>query len=198
MARSPSARSAACDARRWNERYSRPGRTFGFLPDQALLACEPLLPAAGRALDIACGTGGNALWLAGRGFDAIGVDLSLAGARVARAEARRRGVPLHLLVADALALPLASRFHLVVVTRFLDRALFPVLLRLPCPGGCVFYHTFNQRHRRSHPSFNSDYLLQDGELQRVFQGYQLLAGSEEYGEAGDSSYLLARRPEHGT
>lgn len=189
-----SAASTASVARRWNERYSRPGRTFRFAPDQALLECGSLLPPPGRALEIACGTGGNALWLAARGFDVIAADLALAGVRLARDEARRLGVPLQVLVADALSLPLAARFDLVVVTRFLDRALFPLLRRLPRPGGCLFYRTFNQRRRQSHPSFNPDYLLQDGELERVFQGYQVLAASEACGEAGDSSYLLARRP----
>lgn len=184
------------DAQRWNVRYSRPDKTYRFDADAVLVKCERLLPATGLALEIACGTAGNALWLAGKGFHCVAVDVSHAGLRLARAEARRRGVELHLVVADALRLPFtAGGFDVVIVTRFLERDLFPHIRALTRPGGCVFYRTFNQLRRYSQPSFNPEYLLGDGELSRVFEGFQRLAGNEGPTQTEDSSYLLARCPD---
>ena len=143
------------DAERWNARYRAAEHPARGDADEALVALARRLPAPGRALDIACGTGGNLIWLAERGWWTLGLDVSIEGLRLARAHARRRGVTTHWVVADAHQSPLVEcSFDLVLVTRFLDRALFPWLERLIAPGGLLFYCTFNQRHLERHPRFN--------------------------------------------
>ncbi len=64
--------------RNWNEHYAS-GQTpwDSGEPDPALVAAvEAGTIPAGRALEVGCGTGTNALWLAAHGFDALGVDVS--------------------------------------------------------------------------------------------------------------------------
>lgn len=170
------------DATRWNARY--------LAADESLVALADRLPDSGRALDIACGTGGNLIWLAGRGWWTLGLDVSIEALRLARAHARRTRVSTNWVVADAARSPLLEgRFDLVLVTRFLDRALFPWLQRLIAPGGLLFYCTFNERHLERHPSFNARFVLESGELQRAFHTLKRI----EDGERDTSSWLLARR-----
>ena len=83
----------------------------------------------GPVLDVGCGTGENALFLAARGFEVVGVDAVQAAVEAARRKGIARGLPAEFLVHDALALEgLGRRFATVV-----DSGLF---------------HTFDDRERR--------------------------------------------------
>lgn len=179
------------DAQRWNRKYrgmSGPGR---FQVDGNLQRHAERLGAPGRGLEVACGSAAHALWLAERGWDMTGIDVSVEGLRLARGEAGRRGVSLALAVADAARLPLvpAARFDLIVVVRFLDRALFPWIASALAPGGRLFYATFNRGHLVRHPGFNPNFVLDAGELAAAFAALEHLAGGEEEG----MSWLLAQR-----
>lgn len=57
---------------------------------------------AGRAIDLGCGAGNYAVWLATRGFRVTGIDLSAAAIGLAGELARRKGVTCEFLVADVL------------------------------------------------------------------------------------------------
>ncbi len=66
---------------------------------------ERQLPSRGSVLDIGCGTGTNAIWLAGHGYRVVGVDVAPTALAVARARAQRAGVTVELRVASADRLP---------------------------------------------------------------------------------------------
>lgn len=81
------------DAReRWNERYLARPRVWSGSPNPVLVA-ETSTLAAGRALDIGCGEGADALWLAERGWQVLGIDVSDVAIDRARDEAHSRTVP---------------------------------------------------------------------------------------------------------
>lgn len=100
----------------WDVGY--PQRPFVHLAEAGVLE--------GAVLDVGCGTGELALFLARRGYDVLGIDLSALAIRQARAKAEWRRVPAAFLVWDALELPaLAARgFRFRTV---LDSAMFHVL-----------------------------------------------------------------------
>ena len=90
------------DAQQWNERYA--GEEPLFTADPArFLGQEVAEMPPGRALDLGCGEGRNALWLAERGWHVTGVDFSDVGLAKARRLAASRGIPL-----DRLELELAD------------------------------------------------------------------------------------------
>lgn len=69
----------------------------------------------GRALDLGCGTGTNALTLAAHGWDATGVDFAIRAIVMARAKARARGLRARFRVSDVSRLPpFAAAFDLVL------------------------------------------------------------------------------------
>lgn len=84
----------------WNARYGAADLVWGAAPnrfvEQALRDLEP----RGRALDLACGEGRNAIWLAERGWQVTGVDFSTVAIERARKLAEQRGVALELIEAD--------------------------------------------------------------------------------------------------
>ena len=97
----------------WDERWATPeGRADWLDPHPAVVALLPELKARGavRALDLGCGVGRHALFLAEHGFAVDAIDGAAAGLAFARGEAARRGLPLNLrqAAADALPFPDAS------------------------------------------------------------------------------------------
>ncbi|MEU4365594.1 class I SAM-dependent methyltransferase [Promicromonospora sp. NPDC023987] len=80
------------DAQHWDERYSSRDRLFSGNPNGVLVTEAADLPP-GRALDVGCGEGGDALWLAGRGWQVTAVDISQVALDRAAAAAVGAGVP---------------------------------------------------------------------------------------------------------
>jgi SAM-dependent methyltransferase len=76
----------------WEARYADSERVWSGRPNQALVDVLSDLPP-GRALDLGCGEGGDAVWLAGRGWRVTGVDISPTAIARARAAATAAGVP---------------------------------------------------------------------------------------------------------
>jgi 2-polyprenyl-3-methyl-5-hydroxy-6-metoxy-1,4-benzoquinol methylase len=99
----------------WNRRHGEAGPLFGVDPNRFLVAeVDGLAP--GRALDLACGAGRNAVWLAERGWAVTGVDFSDVAIENARRMAAERGVEVEWLVADVEHWqPPVGAFDLVVV-----------------------------------------------------------------------------------
>jgi SAM-dependent methyltransferase len=99
----------------WDERYAGDELLWRADPNQFLVSEVADLPPA-RALDLACGEGRNAVWLATRGWTATGVDFSAVALDKARRLAADRGVTVEWINADLLDWqPAAERYDLVVV-----------------------------------------------------------------------------------
>jgi SAM-dependent methyltransferase len=107
----------ASDAAAWDERYAANELVWGADPNRFVAQELAALPP-GRALDVACGEGRNAIWLATLGWRAVGVDFSATGIERARRLAVQAGVAerAEFVVADAVSGPLPDGpFDAVVV-----------------------------------------------------------------------------------
>lgn len=105
------------DAAEWDARYAGSDLVWGADPNR-FVAAELDQVTPGRALDVACGEGRNAIWLATRGWSAVGVDFSAAAIERATRLAEQAGVAAvtEFLVGDVVAGPLPTGpFDAVVV-----------------------------------------------------------------------------------
>ena len=151
------------------------------------------IPAPRRALDLAMGRGRHALLLAELGCRTFGVDIQWAFVAATVREAQRRGYSLRAWCADLTRSRLPrGRFELIVVTRYLQRDLFPELAAALSPGGFLIYETFTeaQRARRWGPT-SPDHLLKPGEL-RAAAGDLEVMFYEEVAEPEAVARLVAR------
>jgi SAM-dependent methyltransferase len=82
----------------WDDRYRQRPRIWSGLPNRQLVSVAETLPP-GRALDVGCGEGADAVWLATRGWHVLGVDVSA----VALDRARAQTLDLDASVAERLA-----------------------------------------------------------------------------------------------
>lgn len=182
------------DRERWDRRYAEESSEFPE-PDSFLVQHADLL-VGDRALDLACGSGANALFLAGRGFVVDALDISLNALRRLQAEARHRGLAVNcaLVDLDFFSLP-ESCYDAIVVFSFFSRHLIAPIKTALRPGGLAVYGTFNARHTGVNPGFNPEYLIEPNALARYFSDYVILVHEPDAGEARNVSRVVARKPE---
>ena len=166
----------------WDERF-RTGDHANTEPDPFLIQLqeyEELFSPGGHALDVACGAGRNAVWLAQKGWDVTACDISLEGLRKAQALARKHGVRLNLFCQDLenASLP-TNHFDLMICFFYLHRKLLPLLKMALRTKGLLVYKTYTtdqQRYpgRPSHPL----HLLRPQELLDHFRDFRILSYQE--------------------
>jgi len=179
---------------RWRERAGELEEESGFL-----VASAGLLPARGRALDLAGGAGRNAIWLARRGLDVTLVDVSDVALDKAEARAKRLGLAsrMRFLRLDLTEpLPFAPLFDLVVVVQYLDRERRDTFADLLIDGGVIAAAnpTVSNRERHRHPCGGS--LAGRGELAHwvLGLGMELLATREDWSNEGvHEASVVARK-----
>jgi tellurite methyltransferase len=195
----------------WDEKYRLAGENPAVEPAGILCELCPLLPA-GQALDLACGSGRNALFLAEHGRHVAAVDWSepalglletraqskkLAVRRIhklAESEWRTRaGIDLLHANLEKIHLPEHS-YDLIVCIRYLQRSLFPQIGRALRSGGMLLYETFT----RAQLDFEGgprdpSHLLKPGELREAFPELCVLFYRELRAGQGIAS-LVAQKP----
>lgn len=140
------------------------------------------LPPTGRALDLACGRGANALWLAEHGLAVSAWDFSGTAIRRLQQAAAARGLDIDARERDVLAAPpAADGFDLILVSHFLERALCPAIAGALRPGGLLYYQTFGPWLAGATGPSNPAFRLQANELLTLFSGLTVCS----YREAGD-------------
>jgi tellurite methyltransferase len=201
MSALPWACMATSARERWNERRSQGGfEPFPDPPARWLVDNDALLGTGGRALDVACGDGRNALHLARLGFEVDAVDVSDVAIDALRAAApgRAPGVRARVLDLEREPLPVAA-YDVVLNFNYLQRDLFGALERALRPGGWLVFETLGRAHidelgKRINPA----YVLADNELLHAFPGLRVRRYREGVvtracGPRGVAS-LVAQRP----
>lgn len=144
-------------------------------PAQFLVANIDLLPK-GRVLDVAMGSGRNALYLSGLGFDVEGIDISTEAVNAALETAGKAGLKLKARVADLEGDYRIEKdaYDVIICFNYLHRALIPQIKDGLCPGGMVVYETYTVDQARFGRPKNPDYLLKYNELLDMFREFRVL------------------------
>lgn len=190
---------------KWNARYSRREALHGFEPSPPLPLIANLAPR-GRALDLACGAGRHAIYLAGLGWTVDAVDASRVGLDVMAETAAERNVASRITAIEAdLESPecvfviAPEAYDLVCDFYFLERSLFPAIREGVRPGGYLVaaIHVADPLAGAGAPH---GFLLERGELRRLVESWGWTVVHATVGETGEDGHshatdtIIARRP----
>ena len=189
------------DAERyWDERYGQEEATPERGPAAFLVEHRHLLPSRGRALDVAMGTGRNALYLASLGYEVTGIDVSGVAVERCRQEAARRSLRIEAVQADLESYGLPRAVYDVVINfYYLHRDMAPQLEEALRPSGVLVFESFTTEQRQfGWGPQNDEFLLRPGELRTLFPELEALAYREGLveGDKGTKAVagLVGRKP----
>ncbi|HUQ54013.1 MAG TPA: methyltransferase domain-containing protein [Gammaproteobacteria bacterium] len=157
----------------------------------------------GRALDVACGTGRNALYLAADGFDVTALDISSVALERGRGAATERGLDVEWLCADLdddveRALP-SREFDLIVWVRYIHRTLMASLIARLAVGGTLLCEQHLATTEPAAGPTSAAFRLAAGDLARTARPLHILHTYEGLivdpdGRRVALAQLIGRRP----
>ncbi len=176
------------DRHRWDERYAsqEPAPVAAVEPPSSFAAWADMFPTSGKAIDLACGRGLGSVWLARRGMDVLGIDVSSVAVGQARELARRSGVDercrFEVVDLDD-GLPSGPAVDVIVCHRFRDRRLDRAIIGRLAPGGLLAIAALSEVGAEPGP-----FRVKPGELAAAFAEMDVVVAGESRGQA----WLLAR------
>jgi len=135
-------------------------------PSPWIVKNTPLIRKNGRVLDLACGTGRHAIWLAKQGYQVDAIDRD---AQVVSSMVEIDNINVVILDLEAGDWPQSGqRYDGLVVSRYLYRPLLQTLATLLNPGGVLIYETFMVGNERYGKPSNPHFLLRPNELLEIY------------------------------
>ncbi len=183
------------EKRHWQEKYSRDDYDPELEPSVLLTEWVDDRPP-GRALDLACGTGRNALYLAERGFEVTAVDISPRALELAEQKAREKGLTVNWIAADLDTYAIEGQYDLIVISFFsVNKGMVLPIIDALKHGGTLLC----ENHMLP-PSASEDearkhrFHLRPGELRHLFPGLKEVRYEErrrDGKEGGPPSYYAS-------
>ena len=174
---------------KWNQQYQDADFSLA-KPAKVLLENSHLLATSGKALDLACGLAGNAIFLEKQGFQLDAIDNSSVLIQKLQQYINDKQLNITAILQDieTQALP-TSHYDVIVVSYFLDREIFPNLIAALKPDGLLFYQTWSQEKISDRGPRRQAFRLAKGELLTLCNDLQLVYYREE-GAIGNTSHGL--------
>ncbi len=167
------------DRDKWQRRYGERSYTARTHPTALLEEWLARLPG-GRALDLACGTGRNALYLAAAGYRVDAMDIATAALERGAQRAAELGVEVNWIDVDLDSAALApDRYDLVVVARYVNRGLTGALLDSLRDGGFQLYEQHFVSEQEVDGPRSLSFRLQPNELLEMFRVLRVLYYRED-------------------
>jgi tellurite methyltransferase len=161
---------------KWNARYAAGAYATRDHATRLLVDWLPRL-AKGRALDVACGAGRNARFLAAHGFLTDGVDISEVALTRAAQSSQAQALAVRWIRADLEARPLPfaeCTYDLIVCVRYVNTALYPSLIELLAPGGFLVAEQHLRTDAEVAGPRNAEYRFAPGALRKYMAGLDIV------------------------
>ena len=177
------------DQIKWDKKYTENHTLLGFREASPLLR-QFLFSAGGtKALDVACGTGRNTLYLAQNGFEVDALDISAVALQELTQHMHKITDLAHIhtqLVDLDSYTPSLSSYDLIIQTNFLDRRLIPLLAQALAKNGILIIETYMLDPENEKKGSNESYLLRPGELPGYFDEHYEILFYDEFWNRGEN------------
>lgn len=182
------------DREKWNQRYRDGAYAERNHPSVFLEKWVGSAPS-GRALDVACGAGRNALYLARQGFAVDAVDISAEAIARGQGSAEQLGLEINWLEQDLEDAPLLLEpgYQLIVLVRYVNLPLLRELVSLLAPGGMLLCEEHLESSAGVIGPRNPAFRVKPGELAAALEGLELIQLDEGLSTEPDGSLAALAR-----
>jgi tellurite methyltransferase len=172
---------------KWNLKYQQKiDQDVEPKPNDRLMSVSSYLQG-GLALDVACGLGGNSLYLAKKGYQVHAYDIADKAINFLKIQAEKDQLPIIAHLSDLSkgeGLEKADGpFELIVMTYYLERSLFPLLKSLVKKNGYFFMETYYMSLTAPDEGISERFKLKSQELLKEFAGWEILYYEEHVQES---------------
>lgn len=173
---------------KWNNTYNNTN-TLSANPASVLIDNIHLLSKNGDdnldALDLACGRGGNAIFLAEKGFNVDAIDISPVILKKIKAFSNKQKLAINCIERNIETTGLSNKkYNIIIVSYFLSRDLFPQIINSLKPNGLLFYQTWSKLSCEEKGPSNPNFRLDAGELLKLCASLRIIY-YQENGSLGD-------------
>ena len=180
------------DRIKWNQRYAEDS----YRKNNPVTLVENWIARipAGRALDVACGAGRNALFLAQAGYQVDAIDISPEGLNQARQKAEDQGLSINWIEQDLdQAYPFDTDYDLILVMWYVDLALITRLCDCLAPGGYLLCEEHLITDQEVIGPTSSSYRVAPGELREAVSGLEVLWYEESIEMTSEGEQVASAR-----
>ncbi len=154
------------DKEKWNKKYKDTPELLASRPQSYKLSNVINYAKGLNALDVACGSGRNSIFLANNGFNVTSIDISEVALNSLN-EKNNPKIKTQLVDLDTHKFD-ENSYDLIIMTNFLDRKAIPKLVNALKKDGVLFIETYMFHEENEKPPSNPDFLLKEGELKNFF------------------------------
>jgi tellurite methyltransferase len=180
---------------RWDRFYGKSQFMYGKKPAKFLAANYHVIPPHGKVLDIGMGEGRNGVFLATKGRQVTGIDISEVAVKKAELLAKEYGTKIKSIVADVEKYDFPPHsFDAIISFYYVDRKLLSRLMKWLKPGGYIFYEAHLIDYKRRLKSKEPDqYFLKKRELLEFFPKFKVLKYSESASDQDMASSIVVKK-----
>ena len=165
---------------KWDKLYSNSKFIYGKAPSKFLSQSYQFIPFGSSVLDLGMGEGRNAVFLAQKGYQITGVDLSNIAVKKAQLLAKEFGVKIKTIVANLQDYEFPENsFDSIICFYWVDRKMLKRIHKWLKPGGVIIYEGYTLKHRAQEKEPDPvSYYLEEAELLKLFKDYKILKFEE--------------------
>ncbi len=176
----------------WDKRYAENNYVYGKSPAPSLAQNIDYLQGPLRVLDVGMGEGRNAVFLARKGHQVVGVDISPVAIQKAKQLARESNVRIETVLSSMDKYnPAPGSFDVIICYYYVDKEIHAKFMEWLRPGGLLFYEAYTKRQSGRG---DSSYHLEEGEVLGLFPGLRILKYEEPLHREEFSAFVIARKP----
>ncbi len=168
------------DKTKWDKKYQNKPQLLEFRDASAQLIDALTGIPRGEALDLACGTGRNSLYLAQNNFEVDALDIAQVALDTLTQDAQRLDVThlIHSTLTDLDNYTPEKQYDLIVMCNFLDRSLLQKTKDSLRSGGFYFVETYMLDASNEKENSDKNNLLEKKELQKIFRDFEIIYYNE--------------------
>lgn len=177
----------------WDKMYGRTVYIYGKAPSKFLAENYRVIRPGSSVLDMGIGEGRNAVFLAKKGYNVTGIDISSVAIKKAHLLAKEQGVRIKTVVGDLSKYKVrAESYDAILCFYYVDRTIIKKMISWLKPGGILIYEAHLLKQQKLNGGEPS-YYLKDQELLTLFKGMKVIKFEEPInGKEYTSSIILKK------